>query len=193
MKTLSVLAILLSASLTSCSTKRFSDVVPETHGTELGNVVIGKENADYFIVPSGKPVSGQDESPAQLILFKTKERHPSYRAAHLAGAPVRGVNRVTSTLASGVVNGAGAIVTAPFKQPDPKSYAHEAHGLPTEEPSAPSAPLFGPASAAAATSTASSSNFSNPISNPPYARHTTLNDQHAQNPVRNPMYFQPYY
>ena len=187
LKQLSLLAISVSLGLTSCSTKRFSDVVPETHGTELGNVVIGKENADYFIVPSGKPVAGQDESPSQLVLFKTKERHPSYRAAHLAGAPVRGVNRVTSTLASGVVNTAGAIVTAPFRKPDPKTYAHQAHGLATPQPSAQPAPIFSPAAAGA------TSDYSHPIVNPPYARHTTLNDQHATNPVRNPMYFQPYY
>ncbi len=187
LKQISFLTIAVSLGLTSCSTKRFSDVVPETYGTELGNVVIGKENADYFIVPSGKPVAGQDESPSQLVLFKTKERHPSYRAAHLAGAPVRGVNRVTSTLASGVVNTAGAIVSAPFKKPDPKSYAHQAHGIATPQSSAHAAPIFGPVAAS------EGSAFSNPISNPPYARHSTLNDQHAQNPVRNPMYFQPYY
>ncbi len=183
LKQISFLAIAVSISLTSCSTKRFSDVVPETYGTELGNVVIGKENADYFIVPSGNPVADQDESPSQLVLFKTKERHPSYRAANLAGAPVRGVNRVTSTLASGVVNTAGAIVTAPFKKPDPKTYAHQAHGVATPQPSTQAAPVFRPAG----------NDFSQPIVNPPYARHTTLNDQHAQNPVRNPMYFQPYY
>jgi len=187
LKQISFLAISVSISLTSCSTKRFSDVVPETRGTELGNVVIGKENADYFIVPSGNPVADQEESPSQLVLFKTKERHPSYRAAHLAGAPVRGVNRVTSTLASSVVNTAGAIVTAPFKKPDPETYAHEAHGIATPRPSAQAAPIFGPVAGSV------SSNFSNPITNPPYARHTTLNDQHAHNPVRNPMYFQPYY
>ena len=117
LKQISILVILVSLSLTNCSTKRFADVVPETQGTPLGSVKIGKENADYFIVPSKQSFEGDpEESPAQLVVFKTKERHPSYRAAHLAGAPIRSVNKVGSTVIGSVTDIAGVLVAKPFQK-----------------------------------------------------------------------------
>lgn len=144
MKMLSFL--ILTASLTSvnCSTKRFADVVPETRGTALGDVVIGKENADYFVVPSRNAVGYQQEDPAAIVVFKTKERHPSYKAAKLAGAPMRTVNRVGSTVIGGVTDIAGALVTQPFQKQDPQQVPAFASSASPVTASSPTAPIFGP-------------------------------------------------
>ena len=180
MKTSSFLVILLSISLTNCSTKRFADVVPETQGTALGSVKIGKENADYFVIPSKQTFeSGGEESPAQVVVFKTKERHPSYRAAHLAGAPVRTVNKVGSTVIGGVTDIAGVLVTQPFQRQvarpidQPRSVHPSIADVREREVVSPSISV-GP----------ESGSFQNPALHRQPVSHSRY---HAHNPYRNPL------
>jgi hypothetical protein len=179
-KNTSFLVILISVGLTSCSTKRFADVVPETQGTPLGSVKIGKENADYFVVPSKQTFHGDaEESPAQVVVFKTKERHPSYRAAHLAGAPVRTVNKVGSTVIGGVTDIAGVLVTQPFQKQEaqpidqPRSTHPSMASIRQQEVVSPSLSV-GP----------QSGSYQNPVLHRQPLAHARY---HAHNPYRNPL------
>ena len=183
LKQTSILVILVSLALTSCSTKRFADVVPETQGTPLGSVKIGKENADYFVVPSKQSFEGDPEqSPAQVVVFKTKERHPSYRAAHLAGAPARTVNKVSSTVVGGVTDIAGVLVTKPFLKQEAQPVAR----LPRSAPSASSMAsvrereVVSPAISVGP----QSGSYQNPALYRQPVAHSRL---HAHNPYRNPL------
>ena len=184
LKYLSILVALGSFGLTNCSTKRFSDVVPETRGTALGSVTIGKENADYFVVPSGQTVAGgYDHSPSSIVVFKTKERHPGYRAAHLAGAPVRTVNKVGSGVIGGVTDIAGALITQPFQsRPEPSQARSAHHGHPAVYPSSsarPSSNLAYPALSVAPE--AARSTFNPALHHRPPSTH-----HHMHNPYSNP-------
>ncbi len=155
MKMLSFVILAASFTSVSCSTKRFADVAPETRGTALGEVVIGKENADYFVVPTRNSIGYQQEDPAAIVVFKTKERHPSYKAAKLAGAPMRTVNRVGSTVIGGVTDIAGALVTQPFQKQDaPQVAAVASSPSPAIAPIA-TAPLYGPSQPLASAPTTS--------------------------------------
>ena len=49
LKKLSILIFFITATMTGCKTMRFGDVLPETRGTPLGDVVLGQENADFFV------------------------------------------------------------------------------------------------------------------------------------------------
>ena len=185
LKQSSFLVILVSLSLTNCSTKRFADVVPETQGTPLGSVNIGKENADYFVVPSKQSFEGDpEESPAQVVVFKTKERHPSYRAAHLVGAPFRTVNKVSSTIFGGATDVGGALVTKPFLKQEarPVEQPRSAHpsiasireaSIREDEVASPSISL-GP----------QSGSYRNPALQRQPVAHSRY---HARNPYKNPL------
>ena len=180
LKQTSFLVIIVSLSLTNCSTNRFADVVPETQGTPLGAVKIGKENADYFVVPSKKTFEGNPEqSPAQVVVFKTKERHPSYRAAHLAGAPARTVNKVGSTVIGGVTDIAGALITQPFQKQEtqPLEQPRSAHpsmaSMRQREVVSPSLSV-GP----------QSGSYQNPARHRQPVAHSK---NHAHNPYQNPL------
>ncbi len=84
--------------MTSCQTFELADVAPETQGTPMGGVRIGKKNKDFFVIP-GKPVTpaqmrGDDPiPPSNIVVFKTRERQPHYKAIRAAGAPVRGMRK----------------------------------------------------------------------------------------------------
>lgn len=99
LKKISVLIVLASMAMTSCQTLEFSDVVPETAGSPLGGVKLGKENVDFFVVP-GKPVTpaeirGEVPVPPQnIVVFRTREQTVPYKALKAAGAPIRGARNV---------------------------------------------------------------------------------------------------
>lgn len=109
LKQFSILTIIASAGLCSCETMRLSDVAPETEGSALGTVRLGKENKDFFVIP-GAPLTpaqmrGEFPVPPQnIVVFKTRERQPLYRVAHLAGAPARGLSRACSFVVDTIVS-----------------------------------------------------------------------------------------
>ena len=102
LKQFSVLMLAASTALTSCQTFDMADVAPEMAGTPMGSVRLGKENKDFFVIP-GKPITAAQIRgevpipPSNIVVFKTRERQPHYKAIRAAGAPVRGM-RKTFTL-----------------------------------------------------------------------------------------------
>lgn len=81
----------------------FSDVMPETAGSAIGAVKLGKENVDFFVIP-GKPVTPEQISgqvpvpPENIVVFKTRERSGPYKAMRAVGAPARGTRTVLATI-----------------------------------------------------------------------------------------------
>ncbi len=98
LKKLSLLILVAGASFTGCQTYELADVAPETQGTSMGAVRLGKQNKDFFVIP-GEPVTpaqmrGEIPVPASnIVVFKTRERQPHYRAIRVAGAPIRGMRK----------------------------------------------------------------------------------------------------
>lgn len=108
--------------LCSCQTMEFGDVAPETKGSALGDVKIGKQNKDFFIIP-GAPITpdqmtGKSPVPPQnIVVFKTRERQPLYRAAHVAGTPARVVGRAYNYVVEAIVK----LTFGWFKKKEPKA------------------------------------------------------------------------
>jgi len=78
-----------------------ADLAPEMEGSALGKVKLGKENVDFFVVPGEPTTSAQmlgevPVPPKNIVVFKTREQTPIFRAARVAWAPVRGVVRSVS-------------------------------------------------------------------------------------------------
>lgn len=101
LKKLSVLTLIGSVALTSCQTFNLADVDPTTQGTPMGSVRLGKKNKDFFVIP-GKPITPAQMRgdvpvpPSNIVVFKTRERQPHYKAMRVAGAPVRGIRKTFS-------------------------------------------------------------------------------------------------
>lgn len=99
LKQLSVLIGLGGLAMTSCQTLEFEDVVPEMAGSPLGDVKLGKEGVDFFVVP-GKPVTPEQirgevpVPPENIVVFKTREQTVPYKMARAAGAPARGAQHL---------------------------------------------------------------------------------------------------
>jgi hypothetical protein len=101
LKKLSVLIVFITTTMTGCKTMRFGDVLPETRGTPLGNVVLGEENADFFVFgenEAAEPFSPGADAAKTVVVFKTRERHPVRRAARTVGTPVRVVKTAVYTV-----------------------------------------------------------------------------------------------
>ena len=155
LKKFSILTLLAGVALCSCQTMEFSDVAPETKGTALGSVKLGKEGKDFFVIP-GSPITpaqmrGESPIPPQnIVVFKTRERQPLYRAAHAAGAPARGLHRAYNFVIDAIVNLTFGWFKkkAPAPQPEnavPQSYVYPASLPATPAPFASARPLGGAA------------------------------------------------
>ena len=103
LKQISILIVFASMVLTSCQTMEFSDVMPETAGSAMGDIKLGKEGVDFFVIP-GKPVTPEQISgavpvpPENIVVFKTRERSAPYKAMRAVGAPARGTRTVLATI-----------------------------------------------------------------------------------------------
>jgi len=126
MKRLSIPIILVTLSLSSCRSMRLADVLPETKGTAMGSVTIGKENIDYFVIPQvdedNEPLpfefntfgaDGAVTSASSVVVFKTRERHPVYRTMHGLGTPVRAFDHATANAFDKAVSMAHSLVNRP--------------------------------------------------------------------------------
>ena len=124
MKKLSILVILAGLTLSSCRTVRFGDVLPETKGTEMGAVSIGRENIDFFVIPDPEDqvlpfefntmsADGVVASASSIVVFKTRERHPVYKSMHTLGAPVRAFDNLTAAAYHKAVALAHSLVNRP--------------------------------------------------------------------------------
>lgn len=124
LKKVSFPIILAAISLSSCRSVRLADVLPETKGTPMGAVTIGRENVDFFVIPeAGSEVlpfefntfgeDGAVASASSVVVFKTRERHPVHRTMHGLGAPVRAFDNVTATALDKAVGMAHSLVNRP--------------------------------------------------------------------------------
>lgn len=124
MKKISILVVLAGLTLSSCRTIRFGDVLPETKGTEMGSVSIGRENIDFFVIPEPEDqvlpfefntMAADDviTSASSIVVFKTRERHPVYRSMHTLGAPVRAFDNLTAAAYHKAVDLAHSLVNRP--------------------------------------------------------------------------------
>jgi hypothetical protein len=109
LKQISVLITLiaLASFSVSCQTMEFGDVVPEAKGSAIGDIKIGKPNRDFFVIP-GAPITpaqmrGDVPVPPQnIVVFKTREQQPLYKAARIAAIPARGVTRVCTMVVDAI-------------------------------------------------------------------------------------------
>ena len=115
-----------------CKTMRMGDVLPETRGTPLGDVVLGKENEDFFVIGENEddPEASEADSGKKVVVFKTRERHPSWKVARVAGAPVR----VLKTTIHTVIDKIGDLLT--FWKPKKEETLNRAGPLATPSPGA---------------------------------------------------------
>lgn len=111
---------------------RFGDVLPETRGTPLGNVVLGEENTDFFVFGDYEKESGSAEGDGgkTVVLFKTQDRHPVNKAVSKAGAPIRFVKTSVYTVFAKMAD----LLT--FWKPK-RERANEAPAPETHRPAAP--------------------------------------------------------
>lgn len=144
MKQMSFLIPLASVALCSCQTMKFGEVAPELQGSAMGELKLGKEGKDFFVIP-GEPITpaqmrGDFPVPPQnIVVFKTRERQPMYRVARAVGAPARGISRVYSFLVDSVVK--VAFGWWPKKKAEPTTtpqISYPAPMLPKAEPFAQS-------------------------------------------------------
>lgn len=103
LKNISILILAASAALSGCQTYELADVAPETSGSSMGAVRLGKQNKDFFVIP-GEPMTPAQMRgeipvpPSNIVVFKTRERQPHYRAMRAAAAPIRGVRKTFTFL-----------------------------------------------------------------------------------------------
>lgn len=103
LKLFSFLAIFAALALSSCKTMRLGDVLPETNGTPVGNVVLGKQNEDFFLVPDPRTLNDPNGPQAQVVVVKPPKEHPVKEAAHVATTPLRVAERTVSTVFRAVI------------------------------------------------------------------------------------------
>ena len=159
MKIFLIPIIMVAFSLSSCRSMRLADVLPETKGTPMGAVTIGKENVDYFVIPQvdgdSEPLpfefntfgaDGAVTSASSVVVFKTRERHPVYRTMHGLGTPVRAFDHATAGAFEKAVSMAHSLVNRPetalseeaeevAEIPPPLLPGAEPHTQPTESAS----------------------------------------------------------
>ncbi|MCB1061962.1 MAG: hypothetical protein KDN20_03450 [Verrucomicrobiae bacterium] len=145
----------MSVAFAGCQTFELSDVAPETKGSPMGSVKLGKEGKDFFVIP-GQPVTPSQMRgevpvpPSNIVVFKTRERQPLYKTLRVAGAPIRGFHRTfhfvyekIANLAFGWMKKDKAPATPPVQAPASGPIVYPAHMAP-QTPFASARPLRTP-------------------------------------------------